>query len=170
MLKCFGALLVFASVLCCGTRPLMYKISRLRVLTEFVYVLERMKLEMHSHAPLLPQMLDDVIVDAQGAAKNFLKEVKKVMDEDGAVFFYDEWKRLTRRDLRMLTERECTSFLVLGDMLGCCAAEEQVDAIVCTISVLQEGLLSTREYIRDRMKLYLGTSVSVGLIAVIVLL
>ena len=170
MFKALGAVLVFVSVLCCGTYPILCKMSRLRVMSEFVNVLERMKLELRSVASPLPQMLAVLIADSHGTAKVFLNKLKVVMDEKGAVCFYDEWKRLTQYDLQMLNERERTSFLVLGDMLGCYVAEDQVEALERTISIFQEGVLTTREFIRERLKLYLGVSVSVGLLVVIVLL
>ena len=170
MHKWIGALLVFGSVVVCGTYPIYCKSCRLRLLMELIGALEKMKVELHSNAPTLPCLMESMVLCANGKAKHFFEALHKAMREKGAMEFYDEWKRQARKELQHLTYQERAEVLCLGDTLGCYLIEDQVERIDRTLSVLREGAFSTKAYIRERLKLYLGTSVSMGMLAVIVLL
>ena len=170
MYKWIGVLLVFGSVVMCGTYPIYCKSCRIRLLMELIDALEKMKVELHSNVPTLPRLMDSMALCADGKAKYFFEALNKAMREKGAMAFYDEWKRQTSKGLQTLTYRERAEFLHLGDTLGCYLLEDQVESVERNLAVLREGALSTKAYIRERLKLYLGTSVSVGMLAVILLL
>ena len=170
MFKWIGAILVFGAVLCSGTYPLLCKMNRLRALRELISSLERMRVDMRANVPTMPQLINDLLESAHGVSKLFFQGLRDAMDDRGAMSFYDEWKHLTQELLWMLSDAERAEMMTLGDMLGCYSAEDQIVAMERTISVLQAGALIIKKFIREKMKLYVGTSVSVGMIVVIVLL
>jgi hypothetical protein len=71
MYKWIGALLVFSSVVMCGTYPIYCKSCRIRLLMELIDALEKMKVELHSNAPTLPRLMESVVLCANGKAKHF---------------------------------------------------------------------------------------------------
>ena len=70
----------------------------------------------------------------------------------------------------MLTKQEEDALLSLGDVLGAYILEDQMQEIDTAITMFQNGILDTKGFLKEQGKLYLGTSLSIGLILVVVML
>ena len=170
MYKLLGAILLLSSALCCGACPIIYKMKRIRALSNLTSALFRMRMEMHAAAPSIPILIQIMCENSYGEPRDFFASIWSSMEEHGAMAFYSTWNIKAKEMFWMLTKQEEDALIKLGDVLGAYILEDQVQEIDTAITIFQNGILDTKGFLKEQGKLYLGTSLSIGLILVVVML
>lgn len=164
MIRVIGAMLIIACGLLFGCSPLLKGMERKRVLSELMCGLSKMKSELCTAAPSLPQLILRIHDDGWRFA-----DISAEMTEKGAMEFYNAWHGCVD-NTHCLTQEERSSLHGLGDALGRYVLEEQVAAIERTVPVLGKGYARTKEQLREVGRLYIGVGLSLSVMLVIVLL
>lgn len=163
MNKLFGAMLIIFCGLLLGCTPLLKLVQRKQMLGEMMHSLSKMKSELCTASPSLPQLMYRMRDHGQ-----MFTYLSSEMEEKGPMAFYDAWHYCVEREL-CLTGEEKNTLHSLGDALGRYVLEEQVAAIEGTIPVLREGYVQTKEQMREVGRLYIGMGLSLSVMLVIVL-
>lgn len=147
-----------------GGMPLQRMWERIRMLSTFEEALHLMRAELSSYGlriPELMQRMDDC---------ELFSSVAKYMEEVGPMGFSEGWKCCIERNCSFLTETERHEIAGLGEVLGRYTLEEQLFSIQSVIGLLVQGKEETRNKLRSVSRLYMGTSLSLSAMLVVLLI
>lgn len=169
MLKVIGAALVMAGTVGLGWRGverLGERVEALRGLQGAVAYLEE---ELAFRFTPLPQLLEQLSQNRQGAVGAFFGNVRKKM-ERGDIPLRQGWRQAVEETLPMLKDEEQKTVAELGEVLGQYDAQTQVQTLKLTGERLAGSYMTAQEE-RSRLgKVYLALGVAGGLVTVLALI
>ena len=147
-----------------GGLPLVGMWERIQTLNAFEDTLLRMEAELNSYGRSLPDLLEAMKESA------LLGVVAQRMEEEGPMGFACGWRYCVEQYCVHLTEREQCAVAGLGEILGRYSLEEQLAFIHKTVAVIEEGKAETKNKLRTVSRLYMGTSLSLSLMLIVLLI
>ena len=167
-MKLWGAIIIIAAGVMLGILPLAEMNERIRILSEYNYALNRLKSELSTYGTSIPQSMRNLSLENKRAS--LFGAVSEHIELYGAMAFSEGWKSYIVKHRGMMGEQAYCAVIDLADVLGRYSIEEQLAAIeraLCSISLGQD---ETKKKLQRVSKLYLGTSISLSLMLVVLLL
>jgi len=164
-----GAVLVAAGAAWMGFQAASGLRDRVRALRETADGLAVLERELELNGPPLPRLLERGAAQSQGPARELFQGCVQGMEDLAQESFSALWRRLTGE----LTElgREGQAVLVpLGDALGRCGTERQLEVLSAARRRLEELSAQLEEDSRRRGRVYQALGLSGGAFLVILLL
>ena len=134
------------------------------MLDAFTKELKFIKAELHTYGLSIPELMGRM------QTSMVFSTVGDIIEQYGAMAFSEGWKDCVTKFGEHLTPREHQSTAGLGDVLGRYSLEEQVSAIDEAVELLSQGKVETMMRLREVSRLYMGTSLSLSAMLVVLLL
>lgn len=147
-----------------GGFPLQRMWERARILNGFEKALYRMKAELNSYGLSIPELMQRM-----GDVELF-SSIAKEIEKEGPMGFAEEWKRCIDHNSGYLTDAEHHEIAALGEILGRYELAEQLTAVQNVITILNQGKEETKKKLSSVSKLYMGTSLSLSAMLVVLLI
>ena len=147
-----------------GCFPLMKMKERIRVLDVVTEELKFIRAELHTYGLSIPELMGRM------QTSMVFSTVGDIIEQYGAMAFSEGWKDCVTKFGEHLTPQERQATEGLGDILGRYALEEQVRAIDEAVELLLQGKMETVKRLREVSRLYMGTSLSLSAMLVVLLL
>ena len=163
-MRLFGALFIMMAGGLLGCMPLVKLRERIKTLDTLIGELKRMRAELHSYGLSIPELMQKM-----GESVIF-SSVRDSIEMDGAMAFAMGWKGCVAKCESCLTPQECQAVSALGDVLGRYAMEEQLSALDEVVEILQNGKEETKQRLQSVSRLYMGTSLCLSAMLVVLLL
>lgn len=169
MLRVIGAVLVMAGTVGLAWREVERLGERVEVLRGLQGAVAYLEEELAFRFTPLPQLLEQLSQNRQGAVGAFFGNVGKKM-EQGDVPLRQGWRQGVEQTLSMLKDEEQKTVAELGEVLGQYDAKTQVQTLKLTGERLAGAYIAAQEE-RGRLgKVYLALGVAGGLVTVLVLI
>ena len=147
-----------------GALPLLGMSERIRILEMLIEAFNRMKAELHTYGMSIPELME------QMREHQLFGAIRPRLEQEGAMAFSQIWLDCMERYHERLTAQEYRMVSELGDTLGRYALEEQLASLEAAIVFLTAGKNETKDRLRAVSKLYMGTSMSLAAMLVVLLL
>ena len=163
MMKVCGAISILVAGGLLGGVPILRLLERIRVLALISEALSTMRAELNTYNMSIPELMRTV-------KDNRLFSSVVLLLEEEPMSFSAQWKTCVAQVGKNLTVREYRAVSSLGDVLGRYALEEQLASMDGVIELLREGKSETAHKLHSVSKLYVGTSLSLSAMLVVLLL
>lgn len=163
MMKVCGAISILAAGGLLGGLPIWSMLERIRVIELFLDGLIKMRAELNTYSMSIPELMMTM------KGHKIFSSVCLLLAEE-PMSFSGQWKSSVDQVAESLTEQEYRSVSGLGDILGRYSLEEQLASMDSVIVLLREGKMHTEHKLRSLSRLYLGTSLSLSGMLVVLLL
>ena len=164
MMKLCGAIIIMGTGFTLGCLPLMAMKERIRALEGYREELMRMRAELSTYGMSIPELIH-VLRNSVLFSLPLLR-----IEEEGPMAFSVGWKTGVAQNSGSLTVHEKNALERLGDVLGRYSIEEQLCAIDEVVDIFEQGKAETLHKLRSVTRLYMGTSLSLSAMLVVLLL
>lgn len=147
-----------------GCLPLAEMRKRIEILESIISGLCRMRSELSTYGMSIPNLM------ALMKNENMFSSVRDCLERNGPMSFSDSWKAYIKEFGYALTAEENRVVSSLGDVLGQYAMTEQLESLRTVIELLEHGKVETRNKLRSVSRLYVGTSLSLSAMLVVLLI
>ena len=144
--------------------PLFWMRERMDTLDRLINGLCRMRSELSTYGISISDLMGLM------KAEEMFSMVAECLEKSGPMAFSDSWKSNMKSFGNALTVRELHALEGLGEILGRYALEEQIESLNAVLELLTEGMNETKHKLKSVSRLYVGTSLSLSAMLVVLLI
>ena len=168
MIKLLGAVIIIMTGVTLGFMPLLDMKERVRMITMYREGLNRMKSELSTYGTSIPLLMNHLRA-IENSCKLFAY-VSDAIEQNGPMCFSSAWHTYITEHGKFLNNTECETMCTLGEVLGRYSLEEQIASIDRSIELLASGAQVTRVKLQELSRIYIGTSLCLSTMLVVLLL